>query len=188
MSTPPWTYETLAQADGATLENVLRTGGPPDLDELEGWIYCGWNHEFVGKLSGEKFKKGFRKRKGVPYGFNEMCYQDNDRFRGNWNVRMLNGRPIQLGYFRVGMIKDEPRLPVYQPYEHLATFNYNVDIDQGINLPFRFIHDMVVLPNAGDHTLMLCKAYLQFFPWLNVFYCYFLLGHRVPIDFEPFWG
>ena len=48
------------------------------------------------------------------------------------------------------------------------------------------IRDFVVLPNPGDHGLMLCKAYLQFgFKWANVFYCYFLLGHREEIEFEP---
>ena len=54
-----WTFETLAQCDKATLENILLTGTPPDVEQLNGYIYCGWNHEPVGKLSGEKFKKGF---------------------------------------------------------------------------------------------------------------------------------
>ena len=40
-----WTYETLAQADRATLENILRTGTPPDIEQLNGYIYCGCNHE-----------------------------------------------------------------------------------------------------------------------------------------------
>ncbi len=39
-----WTFETLAQADPATLENVLLTGTAPDLKQLNGYIYCGWNH------------------------------------------------------------------------------------------------------------------------------------------------
>jgi hypothetical protein len=187
MANDPWTYETLAQADRATLENVLLTGTPPDPEQLNGYIYCGWNHEWIGKLSGEKFKKGFHKRNGKNYGYNEMCYQDGDKFRGAWKVRMINGRPIQLGYFRVGLVKDEPPQPLYRPYQHLGHFNYNVDIDQGLNLPFRLIRDFVVLPNPGDHTLMLCKAYIQVFPWLNFFYCYFLLGHRQPIEYEPLW-
>jgi hypothetical protein len=186
MQQEPWTYETLAQADKDTFEHILRTGPAPDLEELEGWIYCGWNHEWVGKLSGEKFKKGFRKLNGQRYGFNELCEQDNQSFRGEWKVRLLSGRPIQLGYFRVSMVKDEQPEPYYEPYPQLATFNYNVDIDKGLNAPFRLIRDVVVLPNPGDHSLMLCKAHIQVLdpgPWF--FFCYFLLGHRLPIDFEP---
>ena len=52
-----WTYETLAQCDKPTLEKILLNGTPPDLEKLNGLIYCGWNHEPIGKISGEKFKK-----------------------------------------------------------------------------------------------------------------------------------
>jgi len=73
MANQVWTYETLAQADGSTLEHILRNGSPPNLDELDGYIYCGWNHEWIGKLSGEKFKKGFLKKDGKLFGYNERC-------------------------------------------------------------------------------------------------------------------
>ncbi len=186
MANQVWTYETLAQADRATLENVLLTGTPPDPEQLNGYIYCGWNHEWVGKLSGEKFKKGFYQKDGRNFGYNEIVIQDNQKFRGDWNVRMRNGRPIQVGYFRVSHVKDEPPQPLYRPYTHLGHFNYNVPMNTGLNVFFRVIRDFVVLPNAGDHSLMLCKAYFQFFfPWLNMFYCYFLLGHRKKIEYLP---
>ena len=54
-----YTYETLAQCTKEELENILLTGKPPDLEQLNGYIYCGWNHEWIGNLSGKKFKKGF---------------------------------------------------------------------------------------------------------------------------------
>jgi hypothetical protein len=180
-----WTYETLAEANTTELENVMLTGTAPDPEQLNGWIYCGWNHEWVGRLSGEKFKKGFYKLDGKNLGYNEICYQDNDSYRGEWKVRLKNGRPIQLGYFRVSYIKDEPPERLNEPYQHLGHFNYNVSLNTWHNLPFRIIRDFVVLPNPDDHTLMLCKAYLQVLPFLNIFYCYFLLGHRQKIEFLP---
>lgn len=188
MAAQSWTYESLAQADSSTLEQVLLTGTAPDPEQLNGYIYCGWNHEWVGHLSGKKFKKGFWKKDGRNFGYNEIVIQDYQEYRGAWNVRMWRGRPIQLGYFRTSLIAQEPPQPLYAPYQHLGHFNYNIGINTGINLPFRFIRDMVVLPNAGDHSLMLCKAYLQGFHWLNVFYCYFLLGHRQPIEYLPYWA
>jgi hypothetical protein len=48
------------------------------------------------------------------------------------------------------------------------------------------IRDFVVLPNPGDHGLLLGKAYLKL--GLSVFYSYFLLGHRQKIAFEPWEG
>jgi hypothetical protein len=165
---------------------VLRAGQQPDFDQLEGFIYCGWNHEWITRLSGEKFKKGFRRRDGRPFGYNEVVRQDGQRYRGEWEVKMRKGRPIQIGYYRVGPVRDEPPRRKFRPYMHAALLNYNVGINTWRNLPLRVIRDVVVLPNPGDHDLVLGKAYLQLvFRPLTFFYSYFLLGHRRPIEHEP---
>lgn len=180
-----WTYDTLARADKPTLEKVLRTGTAPDIEQLNGWIYCGWNHEPIGKLSGEKFKKGFYKRAGGNFGYNETVIQDRQKYLGQWEVGLHRVRPNQLGYFRVSYVKDEPHHKLYEPYMHLAHFNYEVPFHKWYLGFFRVIRDFVVLPNEGDHSLMLCKAYLHFTENFNIFYCYFLLGHRQPIHYLP---
>ncbi len=180
-----WTYETLAQANRSTLEQILLTGKPPDVEQMNGYIYCGWNHEWVGTLSGRKFKKGFYQKDDKVYGYNELVVQDGKGYRGEWQSRMKNNRPIQVGYFRTSLVQDEPPQKLSQPYQHLAHYNYNIPMNKGFNFIFRVIRDFVVLPNEGDHSLVLCKAYLQFLPRLNVFYCYFLLGHRQPIEYKP---
>jgi hypothetical protein len=184
-----WTFETLAQADKPTLEAVLLTGTAPDFEQTEGYIYCGWNHEWVAVLSGRKFKKGFRKKDGRYFGYNETVHQDGQGYGGEWAVKTRDGHPHQLGFFRVSLVRDEPPERLSEPYRHLGHFNYDVEMDTGLNRPFRVIRDFVVVPNPGDHTLMLCKAYFQLgFKWLNLFYCYFLLGRREPIVFEPPWS
>jgi hypothetical protein len=185
-----WTFESLAAVDRKTLEQVLLTSPAPDFANTEGYIYCGWNHEWVSLLSGRKFKKGFRKRDGQYFGYNHRVIQDNQGYEGDWELKLEDdGRPKALGFFRVGLIKDEPPQRLYERYQHAGHFNYKVSINTGLNFPFRVIRDMVVLPNPGDHELMLCKAYFQFgFKWLNLFYCYFLLGHREEIRFEPSWN
>lgn len=181
-----WTFETLAQTDRKTLESVLLTGTAPDYPELEGYIYCGWNHEWVAIISGRKFKKGFRRKDDQTLGYNEIVHQDGRGYEGEWEVKLEDGRPRQLGYFRVATIADEPPQRLYRPYQHAGTINYNLSMNRGLNLPFRVIRDIVVLPNPGDHGLLLCKAYFQLgFSWLNIFYCYFLLGHRQKIEYEP---
>ena len=182
----PWTYETLAQADKATLESILLTGTAPDVEQLNGYIYCGWNHEPIGKISGEKFKKGFYKKDGANFGYNETVIQDHKKYNGEWKVGLHKVRPNQLGYFRVSYVKDEPYHKLYQPYKHLAHFDYNINGFHKLTLSFfRVIRDFVVLPNEGDHSLMLCKAYLHFTESFNIFYCYFLLGHRKEIHYLP---
>jgi len=182
-----WTYESLGLESKASLENVLRTGVPPNLEDLNGYIYCGENHEWIGKVSGEKFKKGYTKKDGVNMGYNEMCTQDGKKWTGDWPIRRkADGKPIQLAFFRTSMVKDEPAYPLYKPYINLAHFNYDLPLNSGYNIPFRVIRDFVVAPNDGDPELLLCKAYLTVFPYfLNIFYCYFLLGMREPIVDMP---
>lgn len=96
------------------------------------------------------------------------------------------GRPVQVGYFRVSLVRDEPPQSLNRPYRHRGHLNYNVPMNTRLNLPFRVIRDFAVLPNPDDHRLILCKADFQLgFRWLDLFYCYFLLGHRQEIEFEP---
>ncbi|MGH8571329.1 MAG: hypothetical protein ACREX8_01975, partial [Gammaproteobacteria bacterium] len=181
-----WTFETLAEADRSTLEEVLRGGTAPDPEQLNGWSYRGWNHEPVAKLSGQKFKKGFLKRDGENFGYNEVVRQDKQGYRGEWELKLKDGRPRRIGYFRVVLLKDESPRKFTQRYRHLALFNYNVAVNTGLNYPLRVIRDVVALPNPGDHTLVLGKAYLQLgFPWLTIFYSYFVLGHREQLANPP---
>lgn len=184
-----WTFDSLAPVDRPILEAVMLSSPAPDFTETEGYIYCGWNHEWVSVLSGRKFKKGFRRRDDHDgwFGYNHVVVQDDKGYEGEWELRLGDdGRPKPLGFFRVGQTGDEPPQRLYKPYLHTGHFNYNVPVNTWLNFPFRVIRDFVVLPNPGDHELMLCKAYFQLgFRWLNLFYCYFLLGHRETIEFEP---
>jgi len=42
MNSQPWAFETLAQANRATLEAVLRQAIAPDPQQLAGRTYRGW--------------------------------------------------------------------------------------------------------------------------------------------------
>ncbi|MGA9121081.1 MAG: hypothetical protein WB699_17080 [Bacteroidota bacterium] len=187
MASQIWTYESLAKASSEELENILRTGTAPDLEQLNGYIYCGWNHEWIGNLSGKKFKKGFKKKDGSNFGYNETVIQDKDGFRGEWKQNVpAGGTPTQLGYFRTAYVRDEPPMNIARPYPQLGFFDYDIPHMHKWYLSFfKVIRDFVVLPNPGDNSLLLCKAYLRVFPFLNIFYCYFQLGHREPIKYQP---
>ena len=77
-----------------------------------------------------------------------------------------------------------PKLPALSTM-FLATFDYAVPYHKWYLSFFKLIKDFVVLPNEGDHSLMLCKAYLHFSTNFNVLYCYFLLGHRLKVQYLP---
>jgi hypothetical protein len=187
MATKPWTYTSIAKCDRDTLESILMNSPAPDLDELEGWIYCGWNHEKgASMLSGEKFKKGFHKRGTERLGFNEAVIQDFQGPRGEWKTQKRKGKNLQMGFFRCSMTKSERQNKLARTYKHTAHLNYDLaDLNTGVNVVFRPVRDYAVLPNPGDPTLIMCKAYFHFAPGVDMFYCYFFLGHRERIKQFP---
>lgn len=179
---PIWTFEMLAQADRKTLENVLLASQAPDLAHLDGCVYDGYNHEWFGRLPGEKFRKAFCQKSDTLYGFNQVVLQDGQHYRGEWHTKMKGSKPAQLGFYRVTFAKDEPPQKYSAAYRHLAFLNYNIDLNPRWNVPIRSIRDYVGLPNAGDHSVLLGKAYTQVTPWLTIFASYFLLGHPKALE------
>jgi hypothetical protein len=173
-----WTFESLATADRDQLEELVSAGTRPDYGLLEGRLYRGVNLGFKGRLAGEKFKKGFARRDERTLGYNELCRQDRKAPRGEWLVKPKRS---PVGHFRVGVVAEEPRRKPYDGYPGAGLFDYNLGLNTGRYLVFRLIRDVVVLPNPGDHDLVLGKAYLDA-GIARVFWCYFVLGGPVPIE------
>jgi hypothetical protein len=51
--------EALTAADRRRLEQALLAGTPPDFEQLTKHVYCGWNHDLLGRLLGESFGTAF---------------------------------------------------------------------------------------------------------------------------------
>ena len=137
------TWEELTEADHRVLEEAMRTGATPDIDQLLGHTYRGLNSGLVPRITGKKFKKVLHEHEGRPFGHNIV-----DR----------RGKPVEIGWFSV------------RPEGRLVRFDYNVKQNSGLNFPLRGIQDFVVLPNPGDHTLVLGRAH-----YLKLRVAYFVL-------------
>ncbi len=177
-----WTFETLAQADSTTLERVLLESTAPDPQQLTGSIYDGFNHDWLGQLSGTKFRKAFLIKEGEYYGLNQFVQQDNKDVSGQWLTRVEDGRPVEKAFFRILPASEGISSGQVGRYSHLLCFDYNVDLNPSTERLMRSIRDYVGLPNAGDHGLLLGKAYLQIAPFLRIFASYFILGRRKPYE------
>jgi hypothetical protein len=126
-----WTWDSLTTADKGTLREVFRTGGMPDVEQLLGHTYDGLNRGLVTRITGQRFKKLFYTVDGEPFGHNVMDKR---------------GRPVELGWYRV------------RPDGRTVRIDYNVERNRGLHVVLRALQDYVVLPNAGDHALLLGKA------------------------------
>jgi hypothetical protein len=128
-----WTWDTLTRADGQTFRELMRSGATPDPERILGDTFKGLNRGLLPKLTGERFHKVFHREGGEPFGH---------------NVVERGGRPVELGWFRVGSSGQAMR------------FDYNDARNKGLYLPLRGLKDDVVLPNPGDHDLLLGRARL----------------------------
>jgi hypothetical protein len=153
-----WTWDRLATADHTALEEVMRTGATPDIGQLLGHTYRGLNIGLLPRLTGEKFKKLFYEEGGSPFGHNLVVRQDGQRPGGEWELKTKSGEPVQIGWYGV------------RPEGRVVRLDYNVKQNSGLNLPLRGIQDLVVLPNPGDHTLVLGRAH-----FLKLRVAYFVL-------------
>ena len=148
------TWEELTGADQKVLEEVMRTGGTPDPEQLLGHTYRGLNRGLLPRITGRKFKKVFHEREGQPFGHNLVVHQGRD----GWQVKTKDGQPVRVGWFSL------------RPEGHMVRFDYNVKQNSGLTLPLSGIQDFVVLPNPGDHTLVLGRAH-----YLKLRVAYFVL-------------
>ncbi len=128
-----WTWDTLTRADRATLRELMRTGATPEPERILGDSFEGLNRGLLPKLTGEHFHKVFHREGGEPFGH---------------NVVERGGRPVELGWFRV------------HTRGQTVLFDYNVVRNKGLYLALRGLKDDVVLPNPGDHDLLLGRARL----------------------------
>ena len=126
-----WTWESLTTADKGTLQRVFEEGATPDIEGLLDGTYDGLNIGLLTRLTGRRFKKLFYLRDGEPFGH---------------NIQEKRGRPVELGWYRVS------------PDGRTVRIDYNVSQNRGFYIALRALQDRIVLPNAGDHDLVLGDA------------------------------
>lgn len=182
MDNTVWTFDTLAQASRSRLEQVLLHASAPDPQCLTGHVYDGYNHDWLGQVSGTKFRKAFFANDCACYGLNQMVQQDRKEYAGEWRLQMDSGRPVEIGFFNVGPVSKSASSRQVAHYQHLLCFDYNTAPNPRRNLVMRAIRDYVCLPNDGDYGLLLGKAYLRVTSFLYIFASYFILGHRQPYE------
>lgn len=173
-----WTFETLAQANRATLEEVLVHSQAPNPQHLDGLTYNGYNHDWLGQLPGKKFRKAFFQEEEDYFGVNQVVVQDGQDFRGEWHVQTKAGKPVTRGFFHVLPAREKPLAGDLEKYRHLLFFDYDVGLNPAWNFLMRAIRDFVGLPNEEYYGVLLGKAYLRVLPGVNTFATYFVLEQR----------
>lgn len=154
----PQTFESLTLADKKTLDRIMQEGTAPDLGEVLGYEFRGWNLNEATKLLGtRKFKKGFfgDPEKGEAWGYNVPVKQNaKDE---PWISEPTDEDPKRYFFFGVlpASAADKPKYP------NSLVVDYRKWDEYFLLNPVRFTVDYLVCPDPSNRSLILGKSYLE---------------------------
>lgn len=170
-----YTYLDLAVAPNEVLEKLMRNGTSPDVRQMVGWEYKGFNTlDLTALLGFRKFKKGFR-AKEMPKnprdpieGYNVKVIQNG--IADPWEPIRQGGKPIIHGFYDV-----YPVDPAHKDnlYPNALLLNYACGRNP-IYDPSPVLRDYLVQIYPDNPDLLLGKAYIALGPF-RVFVSYFIL-------------
>lgn len=170
-----YTYVDLALATDDVLERIMRAGRSPDVRNLAGWEFKGFNVLDVTALLGfRKFKKGFyaptppQSASVKIRGYNVKVVQNG--IEDPWEPVLRSQRPVRHGYYDVYPVDPGERDNLYP---NALLINYNCGRNPFYD-PTNLLRDYLVQVYADNPDLLLGKAYLAIGPW-RVPVSYFVL-------------
>ena len=174
----------LARLSHAELESIHRAGEPPDLSNLVGREYCGWNRPaHFSALGIRKFVKGFfapgegesstADREVAVEGFNIPAIQNG--LDGEWLAPSSDDSPRRFGFYAVG---PAPTIGPGARHANAVFLDYGSSPRNPWWDPSRVIRDFLVRVEPGSDEILLGRAHLAIAPGLWVFSNFFLLEFR----------
>lgn len=165
------TFDALTTLDKKELDRIMDEGRAPEIEDVLGYEFRGWNLQEATKLLGtRKFKKGFfgDPGKGYAWGYNVPVKQNaKDE---PWISEPNDDDPKRYFFFKVfpASAADDPKYPNslvvdYRKWDEYFFLN-----------PVRFTVDYLVYPNPSNHDLILGISYLEAGP-VRPFMGYFVL-------------
>jgi len=180
---PGWKYGDLCRMKDSELEPIFRSGKTPDLKNLLGFEFRGYNVPFITQVLGfRQFKKGFFALPGQSpegpeiMGFNVLVAQTS--LTGKWQALPSEEAPKRYGFYRVYRVKPGE---TDNKYPNALLLNYGISRN-GLN-PARLLRDYLVQPDPQNIDLYLGRAFFAIGP-LRVFPSFFVLERHNPIKGE----
>ena len=174
------TFDELTAYDNRRLEPFL-TGFPaPEISDLLGFEFRGWNIQSATKVMGtRKFFKGFFGVATRPHawGYNMPAVQDGKDHP--WRAKTKDGRPIRCFFFKIvpgTAISDSlhPKTLVVDYRQWPEYFLLN---------PVKYTVDYLVYPDPQNHNLIVGKSYSQVLG-TRIFLGFFILERFQPSGYS----
>lgn len=156
-------FNDLANRSATQLETAFWQGITPNMDDLVGWDFKGWNHpEFISYLGFRKFIKGFFDTP-VPSdpddpmieGYNLELIQNGPT--GPWLGNPSDEAPKRHGYYHVYKVRPHDR---DNKYPHALLLNYGTSPRNPAIDITKVLRDYLVQPDPDNKDVFLGKAYV----------------------------
>ena len=172
-------YISLALASNDELEAYMKRGVAPDVRQLVGWRFRGYNTlDFTTVLGFRKFKKGFFSEKEPEHAASPICGYNVDVEQNGLGEPWIEKDKPPYGFFKVYRV-DPAQKDNFYPNALL------LDYGRGKNPPYdpsQFLRDYLIQPDPDNPDLLLGKAYVAVGP-LRLFVSYFVLERLDKSDF-----
>ncbi len=165
-------YIELALSSNDRLETIMQNGTMPDVRDLAGWEFRGYNTlDLTGLLGFRKFKKGFIANREIK--------SPTERIEG-YNLKVVQNGIIddwidtgapRYAFYEVYPAKDDP---VDNKYPNSILINYGASNKNPVYDPAKFLRDYLVQVYPDNKDLFLGKAYVALGK-ARIFVSYFVL-------------
>ena len=179
MSENELTFSSLAGSSKPRLDEIMREGTSPELAELLGFEFRGWNLNKATELTAtRKFKKGFfgQPDKRFAWGYNVPIRKN--AFNEPWISEPSDKNPKRYYFFGV-FPSTEAKRP---KYPNSLVVDYQKSGEYFFLNPIGYTVDYLILPDPTNRDLMLGKSYLEIGP-VRPFLGYFVLERHNRSDY-----
>jgi choline dehydrogenase-like flavoprotein len=155
-----YTFESLCQMNRGKLEELLLQGVAPQLDEVLGYEFRGFNIQRATRFLGNrKFKKGFFGRSGAEYawGYNVRVYQND--FDGPWVARPSDEFPDRLYFYKV--YPAPASASAMARYPNTLVVDYRAWGEYCPLNPVGYTMDYLAFPDPENRDLIIGNSYLE---------------------------
>jgi hypothetical protein len=176
-----YTFEALTKCDNVRLGQLLKEGANPELKDLVGYDFRGFNMQNLTTLIGtRKFKKGFfgDPDEGHIWGYNIRVVQNN--LSDPWIALPNEDNPKRLAFFKVFPPEPTGR---DADYPNALVVDYSKWEDYFVLNPTKYILDYLVFQDPGNNDLLLGISYFALGN-MRTFAGYFVLERHNKHDFR----
>lgn len=174
------TFDELTKLSNKQLDPFMVEGTAPQLEDVVGYDFRGWNINPATKISGtRKFKKGFFGDPAVGHIWGYNVPTEQNGMNGPWNAKPNENNPRRYFFYKVFTAKSV----AHKKHPNSLIVHYAKWGEYFFLNPVKYTVDYLVYPDPDNRDLMVGKAYFEIGP-IKFFAGYFILERHNQSNYD----